>query len=390
MKNMKNSKKNEKRALIASLCIAAVTVAGATFAWFTSQDQVTNRLSAEADYSVSITEDFTPPQDWTPGQEISKEVSAVNTGNIDSLVRMAFGHSFTVTGKGDPIAVSDAATADLTKAAVINDTAAKSAQAGGWRIYNKNAVDNTAVNAGAAPATEDGLYLFRREIKKTVGDDNVLTTVEYEYAGYYVKGGKYYKVEVGEGAVTVGTDGAVTAVDPSKVSIPTVGDQQVYTLGKDAAVTSEFVTALDKTGTATTDFTAAKGMRITYAGKDTSATATDDDIVVYVAFDDDAKTNYTYCAAEDEFYYNYVLPAGGETKSPLISSVTLGTETQQSAYIKLDYDLDVMLESIQASVDEAKNYTDETAASWLAGSTVNGKQGTAISDSNGKVTWSVS
>ncbi len=70
--------------------------------------------------------------------------------------------------------------------------------------------------------------------------------------------------------------------------------------------------------------------------------------------------------------------------------MTLGTETQQSAYIKLDYDLDVMLESIQASVDEAKNYTDETAASWLAGSTVNGKQGTEISATNGKVTWSVS
>ncbi len=124
---------------------------------------------------------------------------------------------------------------------------------------------------------------------------------------------------------------------------------------------------------------------ITYAGND--ATSTDDDIIVYVEFDPAAQTNYKYNADDEKFYYNYVLPAGQETKSSLITSVTLGKETEESAYIKLDYDLDVLLDSIQASLDESKNYTNETADSWLSGSTVNGKQGTAISDSNGKVTW---
>ena len=58
MKTTKNSKKNETRVLIASLSIAAVAVAGATFAWFTSKDEVTNRLSASAAYDVSIAEDL--------------------------------------------------------------------------------------------------------------------------------------------------------------------------------------------------------------------------------------------------------------------------------------------------------------------------------------------
>lgn len=389
MKNIKNSKKNEKRVLIASLSIAAVTVAGATFAWFTSQDQVTNRLTAEADYDVTITENFTPPQDWTPGQEISKEVSAVNTGNIDSLAKLGFGHSFTVTGKGTPIAVADAAAADLKNADEITEAAAKSAQAGGWLIYNKNKVAETAVEAGSTPFTEDGLYLFRREIKKEVGADNQLTAVDYEYAGYYVKGGKYYKVETGEGAVTLKEDSdEIDAVDLSKVTIPTVGDKYVYTYGKDSSVTWSFVKALAADGDTTDSFAEAKGIRITYAGQDTASA--DDDIVVYVAFDEDAQTNFSYSASDEKFYYNYVLPAGTETKSPLISSVTLGAETKESAYIKLDYDLDVVLDSIQASLDEAKNYTAETASSWLDGSTVNGKQGTAISDTNGKVTWSIS
>ena len=59
-----------------------------TFAWFTSQDEVTNRLSASANYGVTIAEDFTPPENWVPGQEINKDVGAVNTGNIDAFVRV--------------------------------------------------------------------------------------------------------------------------------------------------------------------------------------------------------------------------------------------------------------------------------------------------------------
>ncbi len=81
----------EKRVLIGSLCIAAAVMAGSTFAWFSSKDEVTNRLSASAAYDVSIAEDFQPTEDWIPGQTINKDVSAVNTGNIDAFVRMWLG-----------------------------------------------------------------------------------------------------------------------------------------------------------------------------------------------------------------------------------------------------------------------------------------------------------
>jgi predicted ribosomally synthesized peptide with SipW-like signal peptide len=90
MKNDVSKKKTskEKRVLIAALCIAATVAAGSTFAWFSSKDEVTNRLSASAAYDVSIAEDFQPPEDWIPGQTINKDVSAVNTGNVDAFVRM--------------------------------------------------------------------------------------------------------------------------------------------------------------------------------------------------------------------------------------------------------------------------------------------------------------
>lgn len=87
----KKKSAREKRVLVASLIVAAVMVGGSTFAWFTSKDEVTNRLSANAKYDVSIAEDFQPPEEWIPGQTINKDVSAVNTGNVDAFVRMWLG-----------------------------------------------------------------------------------------------------------------------------------------------------------------------------------------------------------------------------------------------------------------------------------------------------------
>lgn len=89
---MTNTKKKksarDKRVLIASIICAGLIVAGSTFAWFTSQDEVTNRLSASANYNVTIAEDFTPPENWIPGQEVEKKVGVVNAGNIDAFTRV--------------------------------------------------------------------------------------------------------------------------------------------------------------------------------------------------------------------------------------------------------------------------------------------------------------
>ena len=71
-----------------------------TFAWFTSTDKVTNRLTASANYGVSIVEDFTPPKDMTPGQEVTKTASVVNTGNIDAFVRVALENYLTIKTYG--------------------------------------------------------------------------------------------------------------------------------------------------------------------------------------------------------------------------------------------------------------------------------------------------
>ena len=101
MSKKKQSRK-EKRVLAAALLVAGVITAGSTFAWFTSKDEVTNRLSASAKYDVSIAEDFQPPEDWIPGQTINKDVSAVNTGNVDAFVRMWLGGQMRLLSETTP------------------------------------------------------------------------------------------------------------------------------------------------------------------------------------------------------------------------------------------------------------------------------------------------
>ena len=74
-----------------------ILFARTTFAWFTSKDEVTNRLTASSDYGVSIVESFVPPKQWVPGQEINKDVYAVNTGNIDAFVKESISANMTYT-----------------------------------------------------------------------------------------------------------------------------------------------------------------------------------------------------------------------------------------------------------------------------------------------------
>ncbi|MEE5993626.1 MAG: BsaA family SipW-dependent biofilm matrix protein [Oscillospiraceae bacterium] len=156
---MTKRKKNtrEKRALVGALCTAAVIVAGSTFAWFTSSDEVTNRLTASANYGVSLVEDFTPPEDMVPGQEVNKDVSAVNTGSIDAVVRTWIGNkiNYTRIGSKDATSALTTGTTDyFTDGNTVNSVARTTATAqasapGGYPtyLYTKYVFDTAKVTA---------------------------------------------------------------------------------------------------------------------------------------------------------------------------------------------------------------------------------------------------
>ena len=414
-----NKKQNSKdrRIAIASIIVAGMIVAGSTFAWFTSKDEVTNRLTAHADYGVSIVEDFTPPEDWTPGQEINKDVSAVNTGNVDAFVRLGLLYDAKLTVNGEGVAIPDGtSTTDKSSWVELKPEAVDAAaqgtgnavdgianevtllQAGGTLVVKAGEVvsptDTQNVRSGddvTDPAQEDysgtkqfkpegtGLYLFQRTIYE---DPNTATV---KYSGYYydateqkyyalvTEPGTVYTANVTSDAFTVDATGKVTMTNNALESVKLATTKDVTIKNNDANPAFNIKWMKDATTEATAaDKSDAKIIRLTYAGDNADATL--DDVIIDIKLADDWANNWAYKEAISSkvnatndtgyFFYKKTL-APGATTEKLVDSVTLNKDVTQEAYKDLTFDLSVVLDSIQITPDEAK--TDD---SYVAG--VNG------------------
>ncbi len=263
MTTKKKKSAREKRVLIASLIVAATIVAGSTFAWFTSEDEVTNRLSAKAEYNVSLTETFTPPEEWVPGQEVNKDVFAVNTGNVDALVKETVSSKLRITTEAASTDNLNTQQTPPTGAVKLSteyrgstDTSTgvttysadevTSVMAGSVLAYTTNPGDvalvgNLTINVDGttklgtnpdstqAPGSETetapgesaegtlftpgapGVYIFRRAVSNDFEAGET-----YTYSGFYFDGTYYYKLKVNSTALTsaspslVGANGVLT------------------------------------------------------------------------------------------------------------------------------------------------------------------------------------
>lgn len=77
--------------------LLALTVVGCTWAYFTSTSHIDNRLSTKA-YGNTITEKFTPRDDWQPGQTVEKVFAVKNTGDSTLVVRVKMEESWVRSG----------------------------------------------------------------------------------------------------------------------------------------------------------------------------------------------------------------------------------------------------------------------------------------------------
>ncbi len=200
---MASKSKKRRRVLGASCILAALIIAGSSFAWFTSKDEVINRLTANADYGVSIVESFAPPENWVPGQEVNKDVYAVNTGNVAAFVEE------TVSGK---LTITTEVAKDAISANSVKLTAAEryAVEAGSYLAYKPDTsnkelgvqvvsmipdatkLEGYTTADAATDFTPDaaGLYVFRRSI----GVDANTKVETFKYEAYYFDGHDYYKV----------------------------------------------------------------------------------------------------------------------------------------------------------------------------------------------------
>ena len=84
--------------------VLTVGVVGGTLAWFTSQDSVKNTFNTGASNDengngIKIVEEFTPPTDMLPGDEVNKDVQVKNTATYDQFVKVKLTPTFVEVGK---------------------------------------------------------------------------------------------------------------------------------------------------------------------------------------------------------------------------------------------------------------------------------------------------
>lgn len=348
---MKKRKSNlQRKVLIVSIVLALLIVAGGTFAWFTSKDEVTNKLTASSNYGVSIVESFNPPENWIPGQEVDKDVFVTNTGNIDAFVKASISSAMALTTEDEPLEISASNAADVSKLVELSRSEdadnvvdeVKVIQAGGRLVYKEtegngaqlwvNGESESLVGTDYTPDAT-GLYVFERSLGSAM-----------EYTGYYYDAdtAKYYALA----SVTAEKDGD-DAITGFKATLR--AKKQVVAADTDLAYDFDNIQdAVDPR------------IVVTYNnGTEDDAT---DDVIINIHLAAGWTDDWTWNADEKAFYYNHTLKAGKATEK-LIDSLELDEAVTNAAYISFEYDLTIAADSVQVTNDAAGTQTAE-AVNW--------------------------
>jgi len=328
MAKQKSNFKHKKVILAVALAFAVILATAGTYAWFTASDNVVNRFESKSlGGSVGIFERFTPPTNWKPGQEITKEVGVANTGETGALVRMSFDEALTVLANGG----------------AISETAVQADSVSGTRIpvtmdptaYNTASPSFTGVSDDdfASGHTTPDYVTILRSVSAT--DSTAIGYVAYFELGV----GKFQAIKLADGAIKTNAAGKIV-LDTAKFgyryydgSVSTTAD---WTVGKPA------VTA-----------TSALDANIALNFLNTSATIN--------------AGKWFYNTADGYFYYiGELLP--GTTSPLLLNSVALD-EDAGNEYAQITYDLNVKMEAIQNTADALAEWVPNsggTAALYAA------------------------
>jgi len=232
---MASKSKKRRRVFRASCILAALIIAGSSFAWFTSKDEVTNRLSASADYGAKIVESFAPPKNWIPGQKVDKDVYTTNTGNIGAFVGMDISGALSIVKE---------ATVDSTTA--INSTTGTTTHS---ITYHNGTTDVTIELSDADYTTKvdttnskyypDGIAGAGTSFTVDKDITNTTTTDSDIFDCIELTNNERYAIEAG----------AYLAYKPAADKINKVGDLAVTYIDDDAVTTTTYTYKAYKDGT---------------------------------------------------------------------------------------------------------------------------------------------
>jgi hypothetical protein len=345
--------KNRKKPIILAMAIALslVTMASATYAWFTAKDSVTNHLATDqlTNGDVKIVEVFDPEDPLNPGVDVNKDVGAVNTGSTDALVRMSFAEVLQkLSNSGNATsanAVWNGGTANIPQLFDSKAIAAGGAYtaANGWSDITKAPAGTFELNSLSIPSGVTVLY------KATVIGGK--TTYQFVAYGTISAAGSKF-----DGLLqNVSADFQYNKTTKEVTVANNAWDFWQFTAGSDVkAKWAELASFAD----IDSSFGAAKLPAATLPRAQAQS-----DSNIELLFTGAVKSDISLCDEGDwwynkddgYFYYIGKLASGQATKNNLLDAVGLNAAAD-SSYCNLSYDLIVKMEGIQ-NVKEAVKST---------------------------------
>ncbi len=318
-------KTNKKFLAGISLVLSFVIVVTASFAWFTSKDGRINHFETRqiTDGSVGILEVFDPPIDWKPGQEVLKNVSAVNNAETDALVRVSFEEILKLLRSGGSTVQSDTSDVSATHPDWMPVHVTTAGYTTGW---------TTLTDADTVAPIPDGLIIKSKSATDPASGKTVYTYFAYQDLGDDTFQKVTLDVAADNGKLALSNisyyffDGKVTTYADwanENVVVPN-GTPVVHPLAG----------SIDYTGTSPVGSIQADSLVLLKYGALTQAMT---------------ENNWWYNAQDGYFYYIGKL-AAGEISPLLLETVTLDSSAGNE-HALMELDLAVLLEAIQNTRD---------------------------------------
>lgn len=352
-------RKNKKLVMALSITLALATIiAGSTFAWFTSKDQVVNHLQTSklTDGDVSIIETFDPDDQLEPGVAVNKQAGAINTGSTDALVRMSFEEALQKLVDGKEIFTLNkwtAADSDYIPQIVNLDAYS------GWKTLGVSTTEfgtltgDDLINFNTLTAA--GITVV---YKQTTGAGTAANPYKYSFAAYAdldTTPDTYQRVELLPEAFNVDNGNlTITLVDPSVPASTDVEDSYYRFVKLELDNFAEADWTVKKLTKAFASLT--ESSNIVTPNLATESITSD---VIYLIFGNNVITTLTnsaadegkwyYNAADGWFYYLGVLQSG-ESTGDLLKQVYMLQEAGNE-YAYTTFDLTVNMDGIQAVKD---------------------------------------
>ena len=88
----------KKRSLSVIAGILSLVLIGGAWAYYSSSGTLDNKLSTKMPGGEQLVEEFTPDNDWNPGEEVKKVASVENSGTMPLVVRVKLAEEWIVVG----------------------------------------------------------------------------------------------------------------------------------------------------------------------------------------------------------------------------------------------------------------------------------------------------